>query len=113
MLSYLFNESTTAYELMHLEWASAVRTLLSLFNQPFSHAIFAAQFTAAWTNDGVFDLAIADEAFKKLQDNLSKMFGGKGNGGKGSSSDPVNPMPFIGIVVVLAILLPIILKKMY
>jgi membrane protease subunit HflK len=52
-------------------------------------------------NQGPPDL---DEAFKKLQDNLSKMFGGKGkgNGGKNSSTnEPVDPKPFIWIIFAL------------
>lgn len=47
-------------------------------------------------NQGPPDL---DEAFKKLQDNLSKMFGGKGTGGgKNSGNEPMNPQPIIFIV---------------
>lgn len=48
-------------------------------------------------NQGPPDL---DEVFKKFQDNLSKMFGGKGkgSGGKDSSNEPINPKPFIFII---------------
>jgi membrane protease subunit HflK len=54
-------------------------------------------------NQGPPDL---DEAFKKLQDGLSKMFGGKGKGGggKGGSSGPINPMPFVAIIVVVLVI---------
>jgi membrane protease subunit HflK len=48
-------------------------------------------------NQGPPDL---DEAFKKLQDNLSKMFGGKGSGGNGGSGSggDINPTFIAGII---------------
>ena len=70
MFCNFFNKSTAANKLMNLKWASTVRTLLSLFNQPLSHAILAAQLATAWANDSIFDLAETNEAFEQLFDVL-------------------------------------------
>jgi hypothetical protein len=70
MFCDFFNKSAAANKLMNLKWASAVRTLLPLFNQPLSHAIFAAQLATAWANDSIFDLAETNEAFEQLFDVL-------------------------------------------
>tara|TARA_B110001450_G_scaffold206957_1_gene197192 strand:+ start:170 stop:364 length:195 start_codon:yes stop_codon:yes gene_type:complete len=64
MLCDFFNKSAAAHKLMNLEWASTVRTLLPLLNQPLSHAVLAAQLATAWANDSIFDLAETNEAFE-------------------------------------------------
>jgi len=56
-----------------------------------------------------------DEAFKKLQDNLSKLFGGKGKGsrGKGGSGNDFNPIPIILIVVLVGAILFLASSSLY
>lgn len=54
-------------------------------------------------NDGPPDL---DEAFKKLQDKLNGLFGGRGNRSGGSGSAPRgNPWPLFSVIAVVAVVI--------
>ena len=66
VLSYFFDKSAATNKLMDLQWATTMRTLLSLFNQPFPHAILAAQLAATGADHRVFNFAEADETFKDV-----------------------------------------------
>ena len=66
VLSYLFDEPAATDELVNLQRAATVRTLLPLFNQPFSHAILTAQLAATGTDHCVFNFTKADEAFEDV-----------------------------------------------
>jgi hypothetical protein len=66
---YLLNESAVD-QLSHLEVAAAVRTLLSLLGEPFPDAVTTAELGARRTEDGVLDLAVADETLEDLLDVL-------------------------------------------
>lgn len=43
-----------------------MRTLLSLLNQPFSHAVFATQLAATWTNNSIFNFSKTDKTFENF-----------------------------------------------
>ena len=66
VFSYLFDKSATTYKLMDVQWTTTMRTLLSLFNQPFPHTILAAQLAAAWADHSVFNFAKTNKAFKDV-----------------------------------------------
>lgn len=64
VLSYLFDEPAATDKLVYLQRAATVRTLLPLFNQPFSHAILTAQLAAAGTDHCIFNFTKANEALE-------------------------------------------------
>jgi len=43
-----------------------MRALLPLFNQPFPHTVFTAEFAAAWTYYGIFNFAETNETFEQF-----------------------------------------------